>query len=149
MTSSARICFLLLALSGVTCTLRAQAPVSDSLQGRIRDCAALKGDGERLACFDEVAASVAAGTVASTRPAPPPPKPEAPAPVTAKVAGLRGLGTGELLIELDNGQSWRTIAEDSRLLLKVGDPVTISRGAFGSFRLATPGNRFARVTRVR
>jgi hypothetical protein len=144
MTSSVRLCFLVLALFGLTCRSGAQAPVSDSLQGRIRDCAAVKVDGERLACFDKVATSVAAGTAREVASAPP-----APDPVTAKVAALRGLGTGELLIELDNGQSWRTIAEDSRLLLKVGDPVTISRGAFGSFRLATPGNRFARVTRVR
>jgi hypothetical protein len=61
---------------------------------------------------------------------------------------LHELRTGELLIELDNGQTWRTIPEDARLMLKVGDTVAISRGAFGSFRLATPGKRFARVNPV-
>jgi hypothetical protein len=148
MTSAVSSCFLL-------CTLLAQAPVSDSLQGRLQECAAVKEDSERLACFDKVAARVPAGTereASATAPAtspPPPPKAEAPARVTAKVTTMRELSTGELLIELDNNQSWRTIPEDARLMLKVGDTVTISRGAFGSFRLATPGNRFARVNRVR
>jgi hypothetical protein len=150
MTSSVRRCFPLLAL-GVTCTLQAQAPVADSLQGRLQECAAVKEDGERLACFDEVAVGLAAGTVreATAAPTAPPPKAEVPTHVTGKVTTLRELSTGELLIELDNGQSWRTIPEDARLMLKVGDTVTISRGAFGSFRLATPSNRFARVNRVR
>ncbi len=149
MTSPFRSCFFLLVLAGGTCTLQAQAPVSDSLQGRLRECAALKEDGDRLACFDKVSASLPREDVAA-RPAPSPvPKAEVPARITAKVTTMRELSTGALLIELDNGQSWRTIPEDARLMLKVGDTVTISRGAFGSFRLATPGNRFARVSLVR
>jgi hypothetical protein len=153
MTSFVRRCFLLLALSGATGTSLAQAPVSDSLLGSLRECASMTEDDERLACFDKVAASLAAGTVReASAPAPanqPSPKAEVPTRVSAKVTTLRELSTGELLIELDNGERWRTIAEDARLMLKVGDTVTISRGAFGSFRLATPGNRFARVNRVR
>jgi hypothetical protein len=155
MPASVRRCFFLLTLWGATCTLQAQAPVSDSLQRQLRECADMNEDGERLACFDKVAASLPTGnatreaTATPPTPPPPPPKAEAPARVSAKVTTLRALSTGALLIELDNGQSWRTIPEDARLMLKVGDTVTISRGAFGSFRLATPGNRFARVNRVR
>jgi hypothetical protein len=155
MTSSVRSCLFLLALSGATGRALPQAPVPDSLQAGLRECAAMKEDGERLACYDEVTASLAPGTVpepearAPAPARPPPPKGEAPVRVSAKVTTLRELSTGELLIELDNGERWRTIAEDARLMLKVGDTVTISRGAFGSFRLATPGNRFARVNRVR
>lgn len=149
MSSSARSWFFLFALWGMTCTLQAQAPVSDSLQGRMRECAALKEDSERLTCFDKVAASLAPGTIRDTPAPKATPTAEVPTRLSAKVTTLRELGTGELLIELDNGQSWRTIPEDARLMLKVGDAVTITRGAFGSFRLATPGNRFARVGRVR
>jgi hypothetical protein len=151
MPTTVRRCFFLLVLWGVTCSLQAQAPVSDSLQGRLRECAAVEENGERLACFDKVTASLPDGnaTREATATPPPPPKAEVPTRVSAKVTTLRELSTGALLIELDNGQSWRTIPEDARLMLKVGDTVTISRGAFGSFRLATPGNRFARVNRVR
>lgn len=144
-----RSCFFLLALSGVAC-LQAQTPVSDSLQGQLRECAAMKEDDDRLACFDKVSANLPGEATAATGPVPsPPPKADVPTRITAQVTTLRELSTGELLIELDNGQRWRTIPEDARLMLKVGDTVTISRGAFGSFRLATPGNRFARVNLLR
>jgi hypothetical protein len=145
MTSSVRSCLFFIALSGVTCTLQAQ----DSLQGRLRECAALTDDAQRLACFDRTAAGLASEKVREAAP-PPAARPEPlPDTITAKVTTVRELSSGELVIELDNGQSWRTRPEDSNLRLKVGDAVTISRGAFGSFRLATPGKRFARVNRVR
>ena len=96
---------------------------------------------------DLAAAALASGEVQPT--AEKPARPAPPSTTTARVAALRETGAEGLVIELDNGETWRTIPEDARLLLKVGDTVTISRGVFGSFRLATSGNRFARVNRVK
>jgi hypothetical protein len=123
------------------------ASAAESLADEIRGCAALQSESERLACYDRAAAALASGEISQaerkTR------RPDAPASITATVTALRESATDGLLIRLDNGETWRTIPEDARLLLKVGDTVTISRGVLGSFRLATPGGRVARVNRQR
>jgi len=142
------------------------AIAEDSLRSALHACAALVRDAERLACFDGVAERAATDKSTGS-----PPTAEdvfgvgerratrsgregASAreelqQITAKVIGLRHERDGAVVIELDNGQSWRQIDGSRRLVLRVGDTVTISRAALGSFRLATSENRFARVSRVR
>jgi hypothetical protein len=144
---------LLLFAAGVTAT---------ELDALLQNCASLRNDYERLACYDSVVAQSAgdaAKNVASAeamfgmsrevsgKPSTQAPEREELPSISAQVRALQKAPSGSLLIELDNGQTWRQV--DSRnLQIKVGDSVTISRGALNSFRIATPHNRFGRVTRV-
>jgi len=154
------VCAFAWALAGAVGLQTAQA--QEALRTSLRACAALEDGAERLGCFDRVVArldgesdpvATAAGPSAS------PPEKEfgitlrqkgAPQldSITAQVTALRELADGSTLIELDNGQTWRHVNDGRSLLLRVGDTVTISRAALGSFRLVTPSRRFARVRRV-
>jgi hypothetical protein len=132
------------------------------LQGQLQSCARLQNSAERLSCYDRTVASIGQSD------APPSASPEAmfgvggqllrentpikavereeiPS-INAQVKGTRTLA-GVLLIDLDNGQTWQQM-EDAALLLKAGDRVTITRGAFNSFRLSTASKRNARVKRL-
>lgn len=57
-------------------------------------------------------------------------------------------GSGNFLIELDNGQQWWQIDTGTNLRLKPGSEVTIKRGAIGSYMLSYAG-RGAHVKRIR
>ncbi len=59
--------------------------------------------------------------------------------ISAKVTSVWHSGSGHMLLELDNGQSWQLDSEDP--LLAAGNTVTIQRGALGSFLLTTPTRR--------
>jgi hypothetical protein len=136
------------------------------LQDQLQLCAKLQNSIERLSCYDRTVASIGAGEAAAQAP---PASPEAmfgvggqlsretsPLPkatareeiqsISAVVKELR-ITSGALLIELDNGQTWQQM-DGASLLLKVGDRVTITRGALNSFRLNTPGKRAGRVRRA-
>jgi hypothetical protein len=141
-------------------------PAADRLHPALEACAALKKSAERLACYDRAVAQLAAGQEPDPRAtssvemfgidenmAPkdrsaPAVKREQLAKITARVRSLRTTSDGTLVIELDNDQAWQQLSAGS-LVLEPGDSVTISRAAFGSFRLAAPSNRYARVRRVR
>jgi len=136
------------------------------LEPLLKGCATIRNDTERLACYDRVIAQLYSRSDNNPQPAPSPeamfgagaqtnPRPqidehvsEELSSITAHVAALRTAADGSQLIELDNGQLWKQ--EDARkLLLRMGDAVTISRAAMQSFKLSTPAQRFARVSRVR
>ena len=158
--------------TAILATCVAAAPdllaATDPLHPALRDCAVLKASAERLACYDRVVARLAAGAEAVSasssaeqmfgmvdglprqeeRSENATPREQLPS-ITARVQSLRTLEDRTLLIELDNGQLWRQRSSDVTLALREGDEVTISRAAFGTFRLATPARRFARVSRVR
>lgn len=132
-------------------------------------CATVKRSAERLACYDQSMGRLLAGEVDSTHTAPahesmfgaktsltPATQPEqAPmqreelSSLTARITALHSDAEGRNIFELDNGQTWRQTSGSTVLLLKVGDVVTISRAALGSFRLATPTGRTAKVSRTR
>ena len=67
--------------------------------------------------------------------------------ITAHVTSLRETQRSGAVLDLDNGQKWQQLGTED-LMLKVGDRVTISRGAFSSFWLMTPGNRATHVKRL-
>lgn len=75
-----------------------------------------------------------------------------PDTITSTVVGeFRGwTGMGDL-ITLANGQVWRVTDSDTRLRVRLNDPViTIQRGGLGGWMLAVEGyNTRARVVRVR
>jgi hypothetical protein len=104
-------------------------------------------------------------------PAPPPPAPAATPPsfgqeqlgtkaparseeqaLHAKIATIRKVNTAAWLVTLDNGQAWRHEDPTRGAYLAEGEPVTISKGTLGSYRLARDAdgsNNWIRVTRVR
>lgn len=72
-----------------------------------------------------------------------------PEEITAVVAEIRERPYGELVIRLDNGQIWEQKHLDQRFRLRVGETVTIKRGAVSGYRLSGSSNRSIQVTRLR
>ncbi len=165
-----RIAVALLALFLSAAALSAESDVPAA----IRACMSISRNSERLACFDRAVKAVVdkgpAAAAESSRsreevfgiPAPrsaAPPARDAPAvkadvqpqeleSISSTVKSMRTTSDGRILIELENGQVWRH-EEERQLLLKPGDPVKIVRGTLKSFRIVTPSQHIARVTRVR
>jgi hypothetical protein len=67
--------------------------------------------------------------------------------IVAVVIAIRERPYGELIISLDNGHVWEQKHVDRRFRLKVGDTVTIARGAVSGYRLSGSGNRSIQVKR--
>jgi hypothetical protein len=133
---------------------------------QLRSCVAIKRNTERLACFDRGIRALSDSQGAQTGAAAPSAESSfglfAQAPTAtrgdtreevetleARVTQIDTAADGSALIVLDNAQSWRQISGSATLLLKVGDAVVIRRAALGSFQLATPNGRSAKVKRVR
>lgn len=68
--------------------------------------------------------------------------------ISAKVTAVSTRPRGELVIALDNGQTWTQKKTENYFPLKAGDAVTINAGMLGSFRLVA-GNRSTQVTRIK
>jgi hypothetical protein len=140
---------------------------STALERALTHCAAIASGDDRLACYDALASGHPPGGV----PPPPPTTPHAAPPpakedfglstvqkekkqpaqkqiesIRASVTGLGTSSIGRMMVELDNGQSWELDSADP--LLKVGDAVTIERGAMGSFLLTTPSRRTHHARRL-
>ncbi len=134
-----------------------------------QDCADIKDDRERLACYDAMnkpAATQPAAPVQESLPeasSAPPPRPE-PEPVrevrsppdSAENFGLKERPEDRQLsvtakieklekagsvdyLYLDNGQVWRETGGDSGVRFKKGKMVTITEGALGSYDLLMEG----------
>jgi hypothetical protein len=154
-----------LSIAGIV--LLQSAVANAALDPLLQACAGLGNDFERLACYDKAVAQLSGAALMDTAaktatpesmfgmgaavagtPAPQLPAREELPSIKAAIAQLHAAADGTQLIELDNGQVWRQ-ESSKKLLLKTGDVVTISRAALGSFKLAAPDNRFARVKRVK
>lgn len=68
--------------------------------------------------------------------------------LTATVTVISQRPRGELVITLDNGQSWAQKDSQSYFPVKIGDAVAINAGALGSFRMVVSG-RSTQVTRTK
>jgi hypothetical protein len=66
----------------------------------------------------------------------------------AHVASVSQKLTGELLLKMDNGQSWAQAQRDSSVFIKAGERVTISRGTFGGYLLRSDSGVTMRVRRL-
>lgn len=138
--------------------------VGNRIPPELQSCIAIQRSSERLACFDR---GIAALSAAPGKPVALPSaestfgllsseqstearavKREDLESVTATVRSLARAGDGSLLINLDNGQSWRQLSS-ADVLLRVGDSVTINRAVLGSFQMIVPSGRSAKVKRTR
>lgn len=173
-TPSRRICttmlrrilvagFLLVAVGG-------HASAQTAIPSEFLICSRIKKNSERLACFDKaldylrtpagVAAAPSAETsfgiksgAAESRRSAVAEQESGPdgalESVTARIASLSADGQGMSLVTLDNGQTWRQLTGSTKLALKVGNEVTITRASFGSFLMSIPTGRPLRVRRVK
>ena len=71
----------------------------------------------------------------------------AAANLTRKVVALGASASGRQTVALEGGQIWE-LEDAADPLLTDGDTVTITRAAFGSFRLTTSQGRPHRVRRL-
>ncbi len=69
--------------------------------------------------------------------------------IEAHVVSMATAADLRLVFTLDNQQVWRQIKTEGELLAKVGDAVTIHRGALGSYWLQLPSGRGCKVSRLR
>jgi hypothetical protein len=71
-----------------------------------------------------------------------------PAELVARVDAVSEKLTGELLLKLDNGQSWIQAQRKAGVQVKAGERVTISRGALGGYLLSSDSGATMRVRRL-
>jgi hypothetical protein len=77
---------------------------------------------------------------------------KAPAPlqqIAAHVASVRYLPRGEIVVGLDNGQTWQQAEYDGDVTMDVGEPVTIKAGALTAYYLKPRAGRIIRVRRLK
>jgi len=67
----------------------------------------------------------------------------------AGVSSIRKKPYGELVLALDNGQTWEQIEAKSSFIIKEGEGVTIRPAKFGSFMLTTDAGASTRVRRTK
>jgi hypothetical protein len=68
--------------------------------------------------------------------------------ITAKVASVRYKVRGELVVGLDNGQTWEQAEYDGDVSMNVGETVTIKAGALTAYYMKPRVGRIVRVRRV-
>lgn len=68
--------------------------------------------------------------------------------IAAQVTSVHYKPRGELIVALDNGQTWEQAEYDGDVPMNVGDKVTIKAGALGAFYLKPHSGRLVRVRRV-
>ena len=158
----ARRVLLCVGLAGLALPAAGTVPLTVSAE--LARCAALTAAEERLACYDALAkpkppdAQTSPGDAVRPKssatdtqsfglsPRQLPATPEGPKLITALVTRVTVDRAGNVLVSLDNGQTWTFKDEDMRL--KSGDRVTIRRAAFGSFLMTTPARQTHRVQRT-
>ncbi len=153
--------YLCLAMLCACLTLPAVASVEQSLQ----QCGQISNDKQRLACFDQLSASLntsqsqdkvaSADALSVTTPsesavdrfgAKPKETVSEPDEIKLTVASIDKSSRGALIMTFENGQIWRQL-EVEHFSLRPGSKVTIKKAAFGSFLLQADG--LSRSTRVR
>ncbi|MCG2840321.1 hypothetical protein L6Q21_04910 [Sandaracinobacter sp. RS1-74] len=168
-----RLRILALAWVGISSAAGAQA------QRALLDCTAILSDGERLACYDAAvkAFSTEARAVSERREAQAAKLAAAAATAGAAqkadgfgrettraakadparieridsvVREILSDGRGKPVFVLENGQIWRQAEAINLPTIRASSPVSVRRGAMGSYRLFVEGgNRSVQVVRVR
>lgn len=163
---------LVMVLAGVAAAGPAAAA---EILTELKTCHAESDDARRLACYDRLSGAKpaptatpapAAAPVAAATPLTPEEKfgysdvraqqereaeladPDRKKPLFAKVVEATLQPNGTYVVKLDNGQVWRQTSLEDFFRLEVGDDVKIRPAAIGTFLLADPNGRSARVRRV-
>lgn len=149
--------------TGLAGLMLPSARAAPAVSAEMTRCAAIAAPDERLACYDALAkpklpdAPTSPGDAVRPKssatdtqsfglsPLQLPATPEGPKLITALVTRVTVDRAGNVLVSLDNGQSWTFNDQDA--LFRPGDSVTIRRAALGSF-LLTAGRRSYRARRV-
>lgn len=161
-----------LLLRGISASLLILAPlIAHAVATPLSQCAAIADDGQRLACYDELARQsarqdpvAAQAPTGEPEPAPDPvaefgrnaqmqeipaePEPTLSA-LTANIVEIGKRARGERLFFLDNGQIWAETERKSGGNFRKGTSIEIRRGRFGGYRLFGRGNRGYRVERLK
>jgi hypothetical protein len=76
---------------------------------------------------------------------------QAPTPTAlhARIVSVPRYPIERQLFVLDNAQTWQQIELDTGFIVRIGQEVTISKGALGSFWLSADSHRATRVKRIR
>jgi hypothetical protein len=117
-------------------------------------CAGIQPDAERLACYDQAfgkgatPADGASGLREFGDEARQEPQKKI-SRISATVASVERRREGHFVVTLDNGQVWVQSELNSRADVRVGDLVTVRRGALGSYLLDTRAGIATRVKRIR
>jgi hypothetical protein len=143
--------------------------IGDALFDSLIACAELTSDTARLTCFDrEIAEIRKKNPQPPTRVAPTAEQKfglsnkqvldlgatpgQAPTPTATKlhahIASVSQYPIERQVFVLDNGQTWQQIELDLDFAVRMGQEVTISKGALGSFWLSTDSHRATRVKRI-
>ena len=122
-------------------------------------CTRIDADTERLACFDR--AMKATGKSTPQAPAPAARTPEqafglsskqvlapAPAKLHAHIVSVSHSAADRQVFVLDNAQTWQQIELDPDFTVHMGQEITLSKGALGSYWLAVDSHRATRVKRL-
>jgi len=142
--------------------------IGDALPDSLFACTQLTSDTARLACFDHEMQKIMKKT--ANTPATIELTPEqkyglsngqvrgleakqgqspTPTAVHAHIASVSRYMNERQVFVLDNAQSWQQIELDSDFMARIGQEVTISNGALGSFWLSTDPRHRTRVKRIR
>lgn len=140
-------------------------PAADAVPERVKACVSMRRDAERLACFDRAVADLEVGNQApaaspedmfganniinAASAANQPTKREDLKQISGVITSLRHADDGMIVLDLDNGQSWRQQDQEVSLMIATGDTVTVTRASLGTFRIADKRGRSARFKRVR
>lgn len=68
--------------------------------------------------------------------------------ISAMATAVKKRPAGQLLITLDNGQTWTEKDHEANFRVKVGDTLRIKKGRFGGYTMYTEYRRSSKVTRV-
>ncbi len=125
--------------------------VAQTLPEQVRQCAAIEGSEQRLACYDAISEGLIERVeesfgqedelIADMVEA-------APESIQVAIASIQRNADNQMIITLDNGQIWRQI-DINRVTWEEGEVVEITRGMLNSFFMrSTEGGRRMRVSRA-
>lgn len=123
--------------------LSAWAPGWVDAAEETHSCAAIFDDARRLACYDKAFGAPEAPANSAARD-----KGEASFSFSAVVTAVE-IRRDRFVASLDNGQVWAQAETNTRIAIRVGDTVTVRRGALGSYLLSNGQGLSTRIKRQR
>jgi hypothetical protein len=141
--------------------------IGEALFDSLIACAQITPDAARLACFDREIAEMKKRNPQPRASAAPtaeqkfglsdkqvlelgatPGQAPTPTALHAHIASVSRYPIERQVFVLDNAQRWQQIELDPDFVARIGQEVTISKGALGSFWLSTDSRRATRVKRI-